>query len=358
MLYFDVLVVGGGPAGMSAALVAANKGANVILIDSGKQLGGQLVKQTHRFFGSEHEYAGTRGIDIAEELRQQVFANPRIDVRSDSVVLAAYSDGLITFLYGQEYCKVRAEQVIIACGASEKMLPFVNNDLPGVYGAGAVQTLMNVHGIVPGQKVLMVGAGNIGLIVSYQLIQAGVEVAAIIDAADAVGGYLVHASKVRRLGVPIKTRYTISRALGEHQVEGAVIQQVDDNFKPIAGTEEQLDVDTVCLSVGLSPLRDLLGLYKCQLKHVPRLGGWVPVHDKYMETSVPGVYVAGDVACIEEASSAMVEGNIAGLSAVIALGIGRGDLKAEREQMVKELDSLRSGPVGEKIRAGLQQLAE
>ena len=94
------------------------------------------------------------------------------------------------------------------------MLAFVNNDLPGVYGAGAVQTLMNLYGVVPGNNILMVGAGNIGLIVSYQLLQAGIKVEAIVEALPKIGGYLVHAAKIRRLGVPIYTSHSLKEVYG------------------------------------------------------------------------------------------------------------------------------------------------
>ena len=132
-------------------------------------------------------------------------------------------------MVGEErYFKAKPKKVVVATGALEKLIPFLGNDLPGVYGAGAVQTLMNVYGVKPAKRVLMVGAGNIGLIVSYQLLQAGVDVVAIVEFAPKVGGYWVHAAKVRRLGVPIYLRHTVKRAIGESAVEGAVIQAVDE----------------------------------------------------------------------------------------------------------------------------------
>jgi sarcosine oxidase, subunit alpha len=129
--------------------------------------------------------------------------------------------------------------MIIATGASEKFLGFPNNDLPGIYGAGAVQTLMNVYGVKPGNNVLMVGAGNIGLIVSYQLMQAGVNVEGIVEAAPRIGGYLVHASKIRRMGVPIYTSHTVKEAHGTDTLTGATIIQLDETWQPIPGTEKE-----------------------------------------------------------------------------------------------------------------------
>ena len=356
MLHTEIAIIGGGPAGMCAAIAAANQGARVTLFDRGKRLGGQLVKQTHRFFGSEKEYAGIRGIDIAKILYEEVEKNKLIDVKVDTTVLAIYSDGVISYEEGKSYKRMTSEKTIIAAGAAEKMLLFENNDLPGVYGAGAVQTLMNEHGIVPGNNVLMIGAGNIGLIVSYQLMQAGVKVAAIIDAAPKVGGYLVHASKVRRLGVPILTSHTIKTAFGNETVEGAVICEVDDKFNTIPGTDKTVNVDIICLAVGLTPQGELLRQTGCEMKYVPSLGGFVPLRDENLQTTAHGVYVAGDSAEVEEASSAMVEGTIAGLSAAEALGYGK-NVAEIKNGFINDLDVLRSGAVGEKIKSGLKLLS-
>mgnify|MGYP005762318155 CR=1 FL=1 len=357
MKFSDVVIIGGGPAGMSAALAAAEAGVRVTMMDRFSEPGGQLVKQTHRFFGSEHERAGTRGIEIVEILRKQIEENPLIEVKKNTDVLGIYSDRVITFEEDHVYGRMTAGKIIIATGASEKMLQFENNDLPGVYGAGAVQTLMNVYGIQPGQRVLMIGAGNIGLIVSYQLLQAGAQVAAIVEAAPRIGGYKVHASKVRRFGVPIYTKTTIKAALGDHRVTGAVLADMDDKFQIIPGTEREIEVDTICIAVGLAPLSELLVHSGAEMHYVPQLGGFVPVRDEYLETTAPGVYVAGDVSCIEEATAAMLEGSIAGVSAAIASGMNRPELIAKREEFVEQLAILRSGATGKKIRDGLKLIA-
>ncbi|MEL7565095.1 MAG: NAD(P)/FAD-dependent oxidoreductase [Dehalobacterium sp.] len=356
MRFSEIAIIGGGPAGMCAALVAAQQGAKVSLFDSAKVLGGQLIKQTHRFFGSEKEHAGTRGIQICAMLEEEIRKNENIDLHLDATVISAYENKVIAYEEKGNFYKVACKKIVVAAGAAEKMLPFVNNDYPGVYGAGAVQTLMNVHGVIPGERVLMVGSGNIGLIVSYQLMQAGVKVAAIIEGAPYIGGYKVHASKVRRMGVPILTSHTIVEACGSECVEGAIICELDDKWHQIPGTEKKIDVDTICLSVGLSPLTELLWQVGCQLKYIPPLGGHVPVRDENMETTVSGFYVAGDASGVEEASSAMIEGKIAGLAAAASLGYNR-DYTKLRKEYLEDIQVLRSGPVGEKIRQGLQILA-
>lgn len=353
----DIAIVGGGPAGLSAAITAAASGANVTIIERDGCLGGQLRKQTHMFFGSKKQYASTRGIDIADILQEQLKEyQDRVEVLTDATVLGIYEDGVLTIEQNDKYMKLKPSKVIVATGASEKFLAFPNNDLPGIYGAGAVQTLMNVYGVKPGNNVLMVGAGNIGLIVSYQLMQAGVNVKAIIDAAPKIGGYLVHASKVRRMGIPILTSHTVKYAHGKDCLEKVTICKLDEKWQPIPGTEQDIEADVMCISVGLSPLAELLWQVGCKMVFVPELGGHVPLRNENMETSVNGIYIAGDVAGIEEASSAMVEGRLAGLCAAKSLGYFNENYEEMRADCLEQLSSLRSGPVGEKILTGLSKV--
>lgn len=347
----DVLVVGGGAAGLSAAAEAASYGAKVVVLDSDLHLGGQLVKQTHKFFGSKDEYAGTRGYKISDIILDEINKySDNVELYTNTSAVGYYkNDGVVTVMHGEDdYYKIRPKKMIMATGAQERIIPFPNNDLPGVYGAGAVQTLMNVYGVLPGQRVLMIGAGNIGLIVSYQLMQAGVEVAAVLEAMPKIGGYWVHAAKIRRLGVPIMLRHTIKAACGSKFVERAVIQNID------TGELQKVECDVICLAVGLTPTNEMLWQAGCQMRFVPQLCGYVPCRDENLRTSNQDVWVAGDAAGIEEASAAMIEGRIAGFSAAESLGL---NVDASKMDSFRErLDALRRGEVGEKIRLGLDQV--
>ena len=354
---YDVAIIGGGPAGICAAIAAGKNGLKTLLIEERTFLGGQLIKQTHRFFGSEEEHAGTRGIHIAQELKDQLESLSTIDIMTSTTALGYYEDGMLTALHDEKMIKIKPKSMIIATGAFERFLPFENNDLPGIFGAGAVQTLMNIYGIKPADKVLMIGSGNIGLIVSYQLIQAGIQVIGVVEAAAKIGGYLVHASKLRRLGVPILTRHTIKKAVGSEKVEGAVICQLNENWQEIEGTQRQLDCDAICLAVGLTPLSDILSQMGCETTYIGELGGIVPKRTADLETTKPGVFVAGDLAGIEEASAAMLEGELAGLNAVKYVNADE-RVNDRIHHLKDELMGLRSGPVGEKIRYGLAQLYE
>lgn len=355
----DIVIIGGGPAGLMAGIKAAEKGAKVILIDENPIIGGQLVKQTHKFFGKREQFAGVRGIKIAEILEKEA-REKGVEIHPETSAIGIFQDGekkmVAAIKKNKKLMEFYGKAVIVATGAMEKMIPFENNDLPGVYGAGAIQTLMNTYGIEPGKRVLIVGAGNVGLILAYQLIQAKVDVVAIVEAMPRVGGYFVHAAKIRRLGIPILTRHTILRAEGNGKVERAVIAQLDDHWQPIPGTEKTFDVDVIALGVGLRPSIELLHQAGCQILYVKELGGYVVRHDERMETTVRGIFVAGDSSGIEEATTAMLEGKLAGLSA--ALLVGKADLSTMEEikQAQKDLEEFRSGPFGKHILEGLKKV--
>jgi sarcosine oxidase subunit alpha len=354
----NLAIIGGGPAGLSAAICAASSGAKITLIDDSLELGGQLIKQTHKFFGSKKQFAGVRGIEIAKNLLQKIKKYKNIELICNATVTGYYEDGILTIVQGSNgdiFIKLLPDRIIVATGASENMLTFVNNDLPGVYGAGAVQTLMNLYGVVPGNNILMVGAGNIGLIVSYQLLQAGIKVEAIVEALPKIGGYLVHAAKIRRLGVPIYTSHSLKEVYGNDGVEKAVISEINKDFEFIPGTEKELKVDTICLAVGLSPLSDLLWQAGCQMKYIAELGGYVALRDDNMKSSLDNIYIAGDVAGIEEATSAILEGKIAGLNAAVSLGYRVDNFLELNRSLRKELKELRANPLSEKVKIGLEK---
>lgn len=356
MIQSEITIIGGGPAGLMAAIHAAEAGAQVLIIDRSDRLGGQLIKQTHKFFGSREVYAGERGFEIAHILISQAFRTPGITIWKGASVLGCYPDGVLTVKRDNSFCVIKSRKVIIATGAAEKTLVFPNNDLPGIYGAGAVQTLMNVYGVLPASRIVMVGAGNIGVIVAYQLLQAGVEVAAIIEAAPEAGAYHVHAAKVKRCGVSIITSSTIKEAHGENRLEGVTIHKLDSRFNPIHGTEEYIHADGLCMAVGLSPLTELLWQARCNMEYVPELGGYVPWRNSDLMTTCPDIYVAGDVAGVEEASTAMAEGRLAGMHAAFSLGFKKDNFTEEYQQAMSQLNALRAGPLSLKIRQGLMKV--
>ena len=343
MKRYDLIIVGAGPAGLSAGIEAAKKGVKVVVFDENEKPGGQLFKQIHKFFGSKEHRAKIRGFVIGKQLLSEA-AEAGVEVVLNATVIGLYQDKEVVVKIEEEIEHFKGNSVIIATGAAENMVTFPGWTLPGVIGAGAAQTLMNLHGVLPGKRVLMLGTGNVGLVVSFQLEQCGCEVVALVDAAPRVGGYGVHASKVARTGVPFYLSHTIVKAEGEKYVTGVTIAEIDNKFQFIPGTEKHFDVDTICMAVGLSPMSQLLKMAGCKMVDDPKKGGQVPVCDEYGRTSLPGVLVAGDVSGIEEASSAMIEGRMAGITAAHYLGyIDKEELDLELSSLDKALEGLRQG---------------
>ena len=228
MKRYDLIVVGAGPSGLSAAIEAAKKGMRVIVFDENDRPGGQLFKQIHKFFGSKEHKAKVRGFKIGEELLEEA-AKAGVEVSLNSTVVGMYQDKEITVRQGEEIFHYKGDAIIIATGAAENMVTFEGWTLPGVIGAGAAQTMMNLHGVKPGNKILMLGSGNVGLVVSFQLAQCGCEVVALVDAAPRIGGYGVHAAKVAERE-SVYLSHTIVKAEGEDHVTGVTIAEVDSIF--------------------------------------------------------------------------------------------------------------------------------
>ena len=356
MMEYDLIVIGAGPAGLSAANEVAGNGGHVLVIDENDRPGGQLFKQIHKFFGSHEHGAGVRGFRLARQMVEQSQAS-HVELMLSTKAWGSFTEGRIA-VTGPEGSKVvRGKRVLLATGANENAFAFDGWELTGVMTAGAMQTFVNIHGVLPARRVLMLGSGNVGLIVSYQLMQAGAQIAGIVEAAPNVGGYFVHAAKLRRFGVPFYMQHTILRAEGDGEVRRVVLAQVDEAFRPVEGTEITVEADGICLATGMTPSVEFARTLSCQTAFLRTLGGVVPVHDRHMRTSNENVYVAGDLSGIEEASTAVEEGKIAGYSISGDLGL----LPPEQmERLVDEgwtrLDHIRAGYHGRRIRSAKKEL--
>lgn len=351
----QLLIVGAGPAGLSAAIEAAKAGVQVMMIDENLRPGGQLFKQIHKFFGSRVHNAGIRGFRIGEKLLEET-ESLGVEVQLGYPVYGLFPGGEVLYGTPDGVKRLHAEKIILATGANENNLYFEGSVLPGVMTAGAAQTMINLHHVLPGKKIVMVGSGNVGLIVSYQLLQAGARVAAVVEAGPAIGGYGVHANKLKRAGVPFYISHTVQRAMGTGCVEEVELVELD-HFKPIPGTEKRLEADTVCMAVGLTPMIELASLGGCELTELPALGGLVPLHDHSMRTTNPDIYIAGDISGVEEASTAMEEGRLAGVAAAESLGCMDAKQASVRKSEIHErLRLLRSGQFGAKRAAAKEQI--
>ena len=300
----QVAIVGAGPAGLACREQLNAFGIDNLVIDSNPRIGGQFNMQTHQFFFFEKEkkYGGMRGFDIAKTLAGDnhdgillnttvwdILEGPRVAVKNFVTGQMAYID---------------AQFLVVATGAVPFMPAFENDDVPGVYTAAVFQKMMNQEHTLLGKRVLTVGAGNIGYLTSYQGMQAGATIKAIIEAMPREGGFPVQANRVRRLGIPIMTGYTLVRAIpnADHTgITGAVIARCE-NFKPIPGTEQVVDdIDIINICTGLVPDNQLLTKGKELFGH--------------------HVYGVGDAVRIGEGTSAVLRGKQSAYEIAQELGI-------------------------------------
>jgi NADPH-dependent glutamate synthase beta subunit-like oxidoreductase/Pyruvate/2-oxoacid:ferredoxin oxidoreductase delta subunit/bacterioferritin-associated ferredoxin len=331
----DLLVIGGGPAGMGTAIEAADTGLSVILVDDKTSLGGKLVLQTHLFFGAVAEcYAGTRGVEIAGILAADVAQRSRIKVLTSTMAVGVFADGKVGLASDDSYRLITPRSLLVACGAREKALIFPGCDRPGVYGAGAFQTLLNRDLVRPAERLFVVGGGNVGLIAAYHALQAGVSVVGLCEALPDVGGYWVHADKIRRMGVPIYTSTSVVAANGREAVESVTVARVDEKWNILPGTFRTYPCDTLLIAVGLDRVSEL-----------------------YDQAKACGMdaHLAGDAEEIAEASAAMFSGRLAGRR--IARAQGRDVEIPERWEQLTNLLKSKPGredlPVAEPAQAAL-----
>ena len=257
----DVAIIGAGPAGLACRETLKELGLNSIVIDSNDKIGGQFLMQTHAFFFFEKErrFGGMRGFDIEKTLagddHSGIFLHSTVwDILQNKRI--AVKDML-----NHKNFYVEAQALIVATGAVPFMPTFENDDVPGVYTAAVVQKMMNAEFTLLGKNILTVGAGNIGYLTSYQLMQAGAKVKAILEAMPHEGGFPVQANRIRRLGIPIYTSHMLLKAIPNQDrtgITGAVVCECE-NFKPIPGTEKVIDgIDVINICTGLIPDNQLL----------------------------------------------------------------------------------------------------
>jgi sarcosine oxidase subunit alpha len=319
----QVLVIGAGPAGLSAAVELARRGVRVLVVDDKDRPGGKLVLQTHKFFGSiEDTRAGTRGTDLARGLAADLEAQPTAELWLEATAVGVFSDKRVGVVQRGAYHIIEPELLLVATGAREKQIPFPGHTLPGVYGAGAFQTLLNRDLVRPCERLFVLGGGNVGLIAAYHAMQAGIEVVGLVEAMSEVGGYRVHADKIRRLGVPVWLSHTVVAAHGDEHVEAVTIAGVDRRFQVLPGTERTFAVDTLLVAVGLSPLDEMVA--QAQAFGLPVLS-------------------AGDAERIAEASAATFGGRIAALKVAAAIGLEVEDIPQDWYDKLAVLEA-RPGP--------------
>ena len=296
MKSYDIVIIGGGPAGLSAAVSARKEGTESILIlERDKELGGILNQCIHNGFGlhtfkeelTGPEYAG-RFIDQVLELG--------IEYKLHTMVMDISPDKIVTAMNREEgMFQIKAKAVILAMGCRERSRGALN--IPGyrpagIYSAGTAQRLVNMEGFMPGREVVILGSGDIGLIMARRMTFEGAKVKVVAELMPYSGGLKRNIVQcLDDYGIPLKLSHTVVDIKGKHRLEGVTLAQVDDKGKPIPGTEEEYSCDTLLLSVGLIPENELSNGMGVSMN--PVTSG--PKVNERMETSIEGVFACGNV---------------------------------------------------------------
>ena len=300
----DVAVVGGGPAGMAAALAAADQGSQIVLIDDQPHLGGHL-RFDQQTYDSVPGYQGKTGVDIARAMAQSVAESDSIEVMSDATVFGLYQDKLLSILAGDWRVTLRAKRVVIATGAHEVPLIFENNDLPGIMLASAARRLVGLYGIRPGANAVVATNTELGYQTALELLDAGVSVAAIVDA-NLESPQPGLSATVSARGIRALQGHRLVKATGRGQVKGVLVAPVDGALQ---GRPERIPCDLVCMSGGYQPVDALLQQAGGRLSFNAKIGESVPTH-------LPsGIYAAGDVMGAHGLATQLTQGRLAGSSA-------------------------------------------
>lgn len=354
----DLVVIGGGPAGVAAAATAASYGLHVAIIDERVTLGGQIFKRvgpgfdikTKKSLGKDY----SRGSDLISELDQ-----PNVSIFTSTTVLTIENGQVITSHPGQGVRAFGYKFLVIAPGAYDRPVAFPGWTLPGVMTAGAVQTIVKTQRISPGKRIFFAGSGPLALAFSAQLISLGAPVFKVIESAPfpspssilrlalRVGGNLdlardaaKYRSVLLKSGVPFNYGRIIVRAGGVGRVESVTHAKADKDWNPIPGTEITEPCDAICVGYGFFPSHELFRLTDCAFDYDENKGGFAVTKDQWGATSVDSVYAVGDGTGVTGSYSAVAQGRLAALHIASRSGkIDSTQLEIEAKLHRRELDA-------------------
>ena len=302
MLSYDVLVIGGGPAGMAAAIRAKELGLNVLLLDENDYLGGILPQCIHPGFGLHYYREELTGPEFASRLAKKL-VELGVEYRTAARVLEIknYSDleKIVIFTSPSGAYQAWTKAVIYAAGARERHafeIGIVGDRVSGIHTAGEAQTLMDIYGIMPGKEIVIVGSGDVGLIMARRFALEGAKVKAVVELMPYPGGLARNVMILRDFNIPLYLSHKVVEVRGKGRVERVKVVKVDENLNEVPGSEFWIEADTLIISAGLVPSVKKLKAIGVEID--PATGG--PIVNDRLETSVPGIFVAGNSLLIND----------------------------------------------------------
>lgn len=291
----DIVIIGGGPAGLAAAIAAKEHGAgDILILERDKELGGILNQCIHNGFGLHTFKEELTGTEYAARYIEEV-KRLEIPYKQNTMVTEITKDKIITAINEEGILQIRAKAVILAMGCRERSRGALN--IPGfrpagIYSAGTAQRLINREGVMPGREVVILGSGDIGLIMARRMTLEGAKVKLVAEIMPYSGGLKRNIVQcLDDYGIPLKLNHTVIKIEGEKRVEGIIVAEVDENKKPVQGTEEHISCDTLLLSVGLIPENELSSGMGVEMERITN----GPKVNESLETSVEGVFACGNV---------------------------------------------------------------
>ncbi|MGW8428429.1 NAD(P)/FAD-dependent oxidoreductase [Peribacillus simplex] len=369
----DVIVIGGGPAGLAGAIACAGSGLKVTVIDEFIKPGGRLLGQLHQ----EPSGAWWNGIKESERLHQEA-KKLSVDIRCGVSVYNLEKENHLWNVH-TSLGTLEAPFVLVATGAAEYPIPLPGWTLPGVMSIGAAQVMTNVHRIQVGKKGIIIGANILAFAILNELQLAGITIDRVVLPEKSVlsqkagepeevmksllkaahlapspllriGSGFMKNDWIRKIGLnfypkngmkvngtPLQLRKAATEIIGKDQVEGVRVADIDANGNIVAGSETIYEADFVCIAGGLYPLAELAAVAGCPFQYVPELGGHVPHHSESMETPLDGLFVAGNITGIESGKIAMAQGTTAGLSIIKHAGKGSNTIDQQLQQAIQNV---------------------